>query len=58
VTLAEYLTAMDTDEPFTFHQKEEICRRSSVRQAEEDAERTANDENIEEVMEPTTEATE
>jgi hypothetical protein len=49
---------MDKDEPFMFHQKEDICRRSSARQAEEDAERTAGDENIKEVTEPISKAAE
>jgi hypothetical protein len=49
--LAEYLTAMDTDEPFVFRQKNDICRRSSVRQAEDEAERTAGDEEDEEATE-------
>jgi hypothetical protein len=57
VTLAEYLATMNTDEPFMFHQKADICARSSFRQAEEDAERTANDENIEEATEASIEPT-
>jgi hypothetical protein len=57
LTLAEYLAAIDRDEPFMCHQKEDICRRSSARQAEEDIERTAGDENIKEVMEPISQAT-
>jgi hypothetical protein len=42
--LSEYLTSLGTERPFAFRQKEEICGRSSVRQADDDAAQTAGDE--------------